>query len=397
MMNKNFNFLERGKSFLIDDVNSSSLHINNEVRKSKFLILGAAGSIGHALSKEIFKRNPLKLHLVDISENNLVEVTRDIRSSFGYIEGDFKTFALDIGSWQYDKFFESDGDYDYVMNLSALKHVRSEKDVFTLMRMIEVNILNTIKTIDQCISKNVKKYFCVSSDKATNSTNLMGASKRIMELFLINMSKELNISSARFANVAFSDGSLLHSFNNRIKKGQPIVAPSDTKRYFISHEEAGQLCLLSTILGENRDIFFPKMDPLKDLYSFSEIALLYIKNLGFSPIICKSEIEARNFFKKNNVEKKWPCFFSVSDTTGEKMVEEFFDSNDLIDTKKFKNLGIIKNKHNSINNSLNKFLNDIENIKNSDSISKNEIIKAFKFLLKEFEHLELSKSLDDKM
>ena len=234
--------------------------LDSSVSESSFLVLGAAGTIGQAVTKEIFKRNPKKLHCVDISENNLVELVRDIRSEYGYIDGDFQTFALDVGSPIYDAFIESDGVYDYVLNLSALKHVRSEKDPYTLMRMIEVNILNTIKTIKQSKEKRVKKYFCVSTDKAANPVNMMGASKRIMELFLMRESVDMNISTARFANVAYSDGSLLHGFKMRMEKHQPIVAPNDVRRYFVSKEESGQLCLMSTILGDNCDIFFPKLD-----------------------------------------------------------------------------------------------------------------------------------------
>lgn len=217
------------------------------VSTSRFLVIGGAGSIGQAVTKEIFKRNPRKLHIVDISENNMVELVRDIRSSFGYIDGDFQTFALDIGSLEYDAFWNADGEYDYVLNISALKHVRSEKDPYTMMRMIDVNIFNTEKTIRQSIGKGVKKYFCVSTDKAANPANMMGASKRIMEMYLMKYSEEISISTARFANVAFSDGSLLHGFNQRIQKHQPIVAPNDVKRYFVTPKESGELCLMSTM------------------------------------------------------------------------------------------------------------------------------------------------------
>jgi FlaA1/EpsC-like NDP-sugar epimerase len=220
----------REKELFADDVGRHEVELQKIVSSSKFLVLGGAGSIGQAVTKEIFKRNPLKLHVVDISENNVVELVRDIRSSFGYIDGDFQTFALDIGSVEYDAFIDVDGQYDYVLNLSALKHVRSEKDPYTLMRMVSVNILNTEKTLLQSIANGAKKYFCVSTDKAANPVNMMGASKRIMEMFLMRRSLEIDISTARFANVAFSDGSLLHGFNQRIQKNQPIVAPKDIKR-----------------------------------------------------------------------------------------------------------------------------------------------------------------------
>ena len=227
------------------DISTYENELSKIVSNSSFLVIGGAGSIGQAVTKEIFKRNPSKLHVVDISENNMVELVRDLRSSYGYINGDFQTFALDIGSVEYDAFIKSDGKYDYVLNLSALKHVRSEKDPFTLMRMIDVNVFNTEKTLQQAIDNGTKKYFCVSTDKAANPVNMMGASKRIMEMYLMRKSQEIKISTARFANVAFSDGSLLHGFNQRILKKQPIVAPNDIKRYFATPKEPGELCLMS--------------------------------------------------------------------------------------------------------------------------------------------------------
>ena len=222
-MNNILELIGRNKPLFLEDIAQNDDKLKSIVSNSRFLVLGGAGSIGQAVTKEIFKRNPKKLHVVDLSENNLVELVRDIRSSLGYINGDFRTFALDIGSIEYDALIKNSEGYDYVLNLSALKHVRSEKDPFTLMRMIEVNILNTDKTIQQAIKEGVSKYFCVSTDKAANPVNMMGASKRIMEMFLMRRSEKIDISTARFANVAFSDGSLLHGFNQRIIKKQPKI------------------------------------------------------------------------------------------------------------------------------------------------------------------------------
>ena len=255
-MSSILSLIGRKKELFATDIAKNEEMLASIVSASSFLVLGGAGSIGQAVTKEIFKRSPQKLHVVDISENNMVELVRDIRSSFGYIDGDFQTFALDIGSIEYDAFIKLDGKYDYVLNLSALKHVRSEKDPFTLMRMIDVNVFNTEKTMKQSAENGSKKYFCVSTDKAANPVNMMGASKRIMEMFLMRRSSDISISTARFANVAFSDGSLLHGFNQRIQKRQPIVAPRDIKRYFVTPQESGQLCLMSCVFGENRDIFF---------------------------------------------------------------------------------------------------------------------------------------------
>ncbi|MDA9213971.1 UDP-N-acetylglucosamine 4,6-dehydratase [Bacteroidia bacterium] len=371
--------------------------LDSSVSESSFLVLGAAGTIGQAVTKEIFKRNPKKLHCVDISENNLVELVRDIRSEYGYIDGDFQTFALDIGSPIYDAFIESDGVYDYVLNLSALKHVRSEKDPYTLMRMIEVNILNTIKTIQQSKAKGVKKYFCVSTDKAANPVNMMGASKRIMELFLMRESVDMNISTARFANVAYSDGSLLHGFKMRMEKHQPIVAPNDVRRYFVSKEESGQLCLMSSILGDNRDIFFPKLDAERHLIKFSDLATDFVSSRGYQPHLCKSENQARELAKSLPSEGKWPCYFSPSDTTGEKDFEEFFTEGEALDLDRFERLGIVKSQMHYDSTLLDDFTTQIAAMRSNQSWNKQDIVALFQGLLPEFQHLEKGKYLDAKM
>ena len=398
----------RNKELFTEDIRQHEKELQQIVSDSRFLVIGGAGSIGQAVTKEIFKRNPKKLHVVDISENNMVELVRDIRSSLGYMDGDFKTFALDVGSVEYDAFIESDGNYDYVLNLSALKHVRSEKDPFTLMRMIQVNIFNTEKTIQQSIAKGVKKYFCVSTDKAANPVNMMGASKRIMEMFANRLSEQIDISMARFANVAFSDGSLLHGFDQRIKKQQPIVAPNDVKRYFVIPKESGELCLMSCIFGENRDIFFPKLNENLHLITFAEIAEKYLRNLGYEPTLCQSEEEARNFFKENNTQlmtahtersrsEAWPCLFTTSNTTGEKDFEEFFTANELLDLVTFKNLGIIKNELTFDNNKLEYFKNTIQKMKDAGKWEKRELVSLFNEMIPDFLHKETGKYLDSKM
>lgn len=391
------NLIGRNKELFDKDISNSESQLSAEVANSKFLVLGGAGSIGQAVTKEIFKRNPLKLHVVDISENNLVELVRDIRSSYGYIDGDFQTFALDIGSIEYDAFIELDGKYDYVLNLSALKHVRSEKDPFTLMRMINVNIFNTDKTISQSIDKGVKKYFCVSTDKAANPVNMMGASKRIMEMFLMRRSKDISISTARFANVAFSDGSLLHGFNQRIAKKQPIVAPNDIKRYFVIPKESGELCLMSTIFGENRDVFFPKLSESLHLITFAEIAVKYLNDIGYEPYICNSDEEARELTKTLPDQKKWPCYFTASDTTGEKDFEEFYTVEEVLDLNRFENLGIIKNELNYSDDLLNEFSDTILACRKLGVWDKQLIVDLFNKLIPNFDHKEIGKYLDAKM
>lgn len=391
------NLIGRKEGLFYQDIINYKKELFDVVSNSSFLVLGGAGSIGQAVTKEIFKRNPLKLHVVDISENNMVELVRDIRSSFGYIDGDFQTFALDIGSLEYDAFLKSDGKYDYVLNLSALKHVRSEKDPFTLMRMIDVNVFNTDKTIEQSISNATKKYFCVSTDKAANPVNMMGASKRIMEMFLMRRSKNIKISTARFANVAFSDGSLLHGFNQRIQKKQPIVAPNDVKRYFVTPQESGELCLMSTIFGENRDIFFPKLSEKLHLISFADVAVKYLQQLGYEPYLCETEDEARELVKKLPEQKKWPCLFTGSDTTGEKDFEEFFTEQEELDMERFQNLGVIKNKLNIQEEKLEIFKKEIKEMRIAMSWDKKRIVDLFFKMIPDFGHKEMGKYLDSKM
>ena len=387
----------RKENLLSADLDSFNQELANIVCSSQFLILGGAGSIGQAVTKEIFKRNPKKLHVVDINENNLVELVRDIRSSFGYIEGDFQTFALDIGSIEYDAFYKSDGQYDYILNLSALKHVRSEKDPFTLMRMIDVNIFNTEKTLQQAIDTGVKKYFCVSTDKAANPVNMMGASKRIMEMFLMRRSLDIDISTARFANVAFSDGSLLHGFNQRLEKRQPLVAPNDVRRYFVTPKESGELCLMSCIFGENRDIFFPKLTESLHLISFADIAIKYLAEKGFEPFLCENEEEARQLINVLPKQGKWPCLFSSSDTTGEKDFEEFFTDCEVLDMSRFNHIGVIKNEALFDHEKLSYFQDQIDRMKQDLMWSKRDLLELFHHMIPDFGHKETGKYLDSKM
>ncbi|MDO6542494.1 UDP-N-acetylglucosamine 4,6-dehydratase [Photobacterium sanguinicancri] len=390
----------RSAPLFSSDLLSHQQALAAEVSRSRFLVLGGAGSIGQAVVKEIFKRQPKALHVVDLSENNLVELVRDIRSSFGYINGDFQTFALDIGSVEFDAFISQQvkaAGYDYVLNLSALKHVRSEKDPFTLMRMVNVNVFNTDKTVLQAIELGAKKYFCVSTDKAANPVNMMGASKRIMEMFLMRRSQDIAISTARFANVAFSDGSLLHGFNQRILKQQPIVAPNDIKRYFVTPQESGELCLMSCIFGENRDIFFPKLSEALHLISFADIAVKYLKQRGFEPYLCESEQQARELAKTLPEQGKWPCLFTSSDTTGEKDFEEFYTGEEVLDMARFANLGVIKNEPEFNPELLTHFEQAVAEMKDSQCWTKDELVALFHQMIPDFGHKETGKYLDSKM
>ena len=398
-MNQILGLIGREKELFSEDIPNYENELKKIISSSSFLVIGGAGSIGQAVTKEIFRRNPKKLHVVDISENNMVELVRDIRSSFGYIDGDFKTFALDVESIIYDTFIKNSPNYDYVFNLSALKHVRSEKDIYTLMRMIYVNIFNTDKTLRQSIEKGVKKYFCVSTDKASHPFNIMGASKRIMEIFLMRRSLSINISTARFANVAFSDGSLLFGFNQRIQKRQPIAAPNDVKRYFITPKESGELCLMSCLFGENRDIFFPKLNENLHLITFADIAVKYLENIGYEPYLCKSEDEARELARILPDQRKWPCFFTSSDTTREREFEEFYTDREVLDFNRFKDIGVIKNEAKFDEAKLDFFTKEINKLKKSANWTKKNIVELFFYMLPEFKesYEDKGKYLDEKM
>ena len=387
----------RNRELFDNDIINKSQVIKDIVSNNKFLVIGGAGSIGNAVTQEIFKRDPKLLHVVDISENNMVELVRHIRSTAGYGSGEFKTFALDCGAIEFEALIKNEGPYDYVFNLSALKHVRSEKDPYTLMRMIMVNVYNTLKTLRIAKDMGAKKYFCVSTDKAANPVNMMGASKRIMEMFLMRESLTQEISMARFANVAFSDGSLLHGFNQRFTKKQPFSAPNDVRRYFVTPQESGELCLLSGLLGNNRDIFFPKLSEKLHLITFSEIAVRYLRERGYEPYKCESENEARDRATDLIANKQWPCYFFKSDTTGEKDFEEFFTENEDIDMERFEAVGVIRNQPEFDEAKLDEFMNGIEALREKGTWNKEDILKLYYSLLPDFLHKETGKYLDQKM
>lgn len=387
----------RTAPLLGEDISAHEEVLSSIISSSKFLVIGGAGSIGSAVAKEIFRRNPRLLHVVDISENNMVELVRDIRSSMGYCDGEFATFAIDCGSDIFDSFIENGIGYDYVLNLSALKHVRSEKDPYTLMRMIDVNVFNTDKTMQQAEKKGAKKYFCVSTDKAANPVNMMGASKRIMEMFLMRRSLEMPVSTARFANVAFSDGSLLYGFNRRIEKNQPLSAPNDVRRYFVTPKESGELCLMSCLLGENRDVFFPKLDYELNLITFSEIAERYLEQLGYEPVRCATEDEARSRVAELKAKRQYPVYFFKSDTTGEKDFEEFYTDKETLDMTRFRNLGVIQNQPLYDEEKLTYFEEKIKALRQTGTWTRSDLIELFNYMIPEFNHKETGKFLDGRM
>ena len=379
------------------DMLDSDKILCDAIQGARILVIGGAGSIGQHVVKEIVKRNPKAMHVVDISENNIVELVRDIRSSIGYIDGDTVFLPICMGSIEFESFWAANAPYDYVFNLAAMKHVRNEKDQFSLMRMIKTNILYTQKTYQLSDLSGAKKYFAVSTDKAENPANLMGATKRIMEICLAQKAGRTAVSTARFANVAFSDGSLLHGFNARLAKHQPLAAPSDIKRYFMTGPEAGLLCLFSAIIGNDNEIYFPKMSPEENLIAFNQIAERMLESRGYEPVEMTSEAEARERAGELIANKKWPCYFTTSDTSGEKPIEEFFSPNDDVIWDRHCDLGVIKGIAGTKEKDVNYFIQSIQALEEAGTWSKANLVKLIKEYCPTLSHIETGKFLDGKM
>ncbi len=390
--------LGRKQSFLAADLEDAHSIIQDSVKGSRVMVIGAAGSIGCSFVKELVQFQMAALHLVDISENNLAEVVRDLRSTGSTLPDDFKTFSIDFGGPEMEALIRSET-YDYVLNFSALKHVRSERDHFTLMRLLDVNVLSNARMLDWLSgAKTPRKVFAVSSDKAVRPANIMGASKAMMERVFISRADEIPFGSARFANVAFSDGSLLHSFVQRMQKGQPFSAPSDVRRYFISHQEAGQLCILGCFAGRNKEIVYPDFRPDEDMMTFSEIAVEFLRHHGYEPALCETEDEARAKAALLTPDsKEWPCLFSGSDTSGEKMYEEFVDPAESTTTERFKHCGVITDPVFHGRERLDEAVNQLKDLRTAGTWTLDNLIDAVSHAVPELAHARASKNLDQKM
>ena len=391
------NVIGRKSELFLTDINDNHNQISEIVSKSSFIVLGGGGSIGRAVCKLIFSLNPKSLIAVDSSENNLAELVRDIRSELGYATGEFKTVCIAVGDPEFDLFIREHLPVDYVINLFALKHVRSEKDKYTLMRMFRTNILLSVKLAEILKDKPPKKLFCVSSDKATNPANLMGASKRLMELFLEEYSSFFPISFARFANVAFSDGSILQSYQNRLQKQQPLVVPSGIKRYFIIHSEAAWLCLMATIFGKSTEVYFPAQSPGLDLVSMEEIVENFLNLHQLTPFYCDDEHAARTYFNNKTQNHFWPCYLSETNTSGEKPFEEFHDAEALVDYEQYSEIGVTSSVSVEKDLKLSEFLKNLSDYIETRNWSHADLVNMANATLPELKHILKSVNLDEKM
>lgn len=392
------NVTKRKQSMFLNDINYNASRLEAKIYDKTVLVIGGAGSIGSSFIKAILHYKPASLVVVDINENGLAELTRDLRSTKGtYIPEEYITYPMDFASAVFEKMFRKCGGFDLVANFSAHKHVRSEKDIYSVEALIQNNVLHAKKLLDLLVEYPPQTYFCVSTDKAANPVNIMGASKRIMEDVIFSYSDRFPVKTARFANVAFSNGSLPAGFLARIQKLQPLSAPSDVKRYFVSPEESGQICMLACMLGENREIFFPKLEE-EQMMTFDEIATNLLREQGYEVLLCASDeeaIEKAGILK--NGSKLYPVHYSVSNTSGEKSFEEFYTDTETVDMTRLLALGVVTGKEIPDEAKINKLFAQLNAAFDKEETTKEEIVSILKDYLPNFEHIETGKSLDSKM
>ncbi|MFA5820048.1 MAG: polysaccharide biosynthesis protein [Bacteroidales bacterium] len=433
---------KRTKSLLSDDFLKYNAELNSRINGKSVLVIGGAGTIGSSYIKAVLQFKIRKLVVVDINENGLTELVRDLRSSTEYtIPADFITYPVNFGDQVFEKIFRHHGPFEIVANFAAHKHVRSEKDIFSIEAMIENNVLRARKLLDLLLKFPPEHFFCVSTDKAANPVNIMGASKKLMEELIMAYSDKLPIKTARFANVAFSNGSLPMGFLERLNKLKPLSCPLGIRRFFVSPRESGELCLMASIMGGSGDIFFPKLDEEKDMIPFDQIAIDLLKALGLTPDICQTEEEARQkALLLNDLSlvatagsvstspsravapsrnrpiaqsphrpitssappapepvEGYPIYFFDSDTSGEKSFEEFYTEKEILDNDSFINLGVVKNSKKRSISEIDAIFNQLHTLFESCKVTKSAIVDILKVYLPNFEHIETGKGLDEKM
>ncbi len=387
---------KRNESFFIKDLETYQTQLNTAIEGKSVLVIGGAGTIGSSYIRALLKYNPGKLIVVDINENGLTELVRDCRSRTEIVlPKDFKSYPVNFGDKVFTKIFLQEAPFDIVANFAAHKHVRSEKDVYSIEAMIDNNVLKAKAFLDLLVQHKPKHFFCVSTDKAANPVNIMGASKKLMEEVILAYSDSLPITTARFANVAFSNGSLPAGFIERMMKQQPLSSPNDVKRFFVSPDESGQICLMACVLGNSGEIFFPKLEE-SQMENFGDIALAFIKENGFEPLVCNSEEEAKQKMQIAYETKQYPILLFGSNTSGEKLYEEFYTDVEELDLKTYASLGVIKNAPKRKKEELNQIIKSIEDLFQKN-VEKKDVVNLLNILLPGFQHIETGANLDQKM
>lgn len=391
------NITRREVSLFEADIQNNYGLLSTEIQGKSVLVVGGAGTIGSSFIKAILDFKPARLFVVDTNENGLTELTRDLRSTLDkYIPDEYKTYPMNFSDKVFEKMFISEGPFEIVANFAAHKHVRSEKDKYSIEAMLENNVFKAKEFLELLKKFKPEHFFCVSTDKAANPVNVMGASKKLMEEVIMSYSNYFKITTARFANVAFSNGSLLAGYLERIMKNQALACPNDIRRFFVSPEESGQICMLACILGKTGDIFFPKLAESEMVY-FREITEKFLTAIGFEEQVCTSEEEAKMVASQRKDNKAYPVFYFNSDTSGEKTFEEFYTDEDIVNLEDYQSLGVIKNAKYIQNSEMELIIKDIKYLLSLEDYNKSDIVKAIGKYLPNFEHIETGKSLDSKM